>query len=55
MQPTNKVMPHIIVSNGQEALNWYRDVLGAEITHVMPGPGRSSRTLDSCLAIQRFS
>ncbi|MBL0062847.1 MAG: VOC family protein [bacterium] len=39
MQPTNKVMPHIIVSSGQEALNWYRDVLGAEITHVMPGPG----------------
>jgi len=36
--PTNKIIPHMVVTNGQEALDWYRDVLGAVITHVMPGP-----------------
>ncbi len=39
MQPTNKVIPHLVVTNGQAALDWYRDVLSAAITHVMPGPG----------------
>jgi PhnB protein len=33
------VTPHITVRDAQRALEFYRNAFGAEILHVMPGPG----------------
>lgn len=33
------VTPYLVVDEGRKALDWYRDVFGAEIESVMDGPG----------------
>jgi PhnB protein len=35
------IIPQLVIKGAQKALDFYRDALGAEVLHSMPGPGGS--------------
>jgi PhnB protein len=49
---TSTLIPHLVVSGGQKAVDFYQAALGAEVLRVMPDPGGSSRLMHAHLKVQ---
>jgi PhnB protein len=48
---TNALIPHLVVSGGTKAVEYYQAALGAEVLRVMPDPAGSGRLMHAHLKV----